>query len=112
MLRLIRFKGVFDVKNKKSYFVYILSSHSGTLYTGVTNDLIRRIDEHKRRKVQGFTKKYKVNRLIYFEESSDINVIIEREKQIKGWTRKKKLNLVRTLNPTFEDLAKDWYEDY
>jgi len=102
-----------QVKNKsnKSYYVYILSSNTGTLYTGVTNNLLRRMDEHKRGNLEGFTKKYKVNRLIYFEETGNIYEALEREKQIKGWTRKKKLDLVRTLNPKFEDLAKDWFEE-
>ena len=98
-------------KIRKSYYVYILSSNTGTLYTGVTNNLLRRMDEHKRGKLEGFTKKYKVNRLIYFEETTDNYAALEREKQIKGWTRKKKLDLVRTLNPKFEDLSEDWFED-
>ncbi|MEJ2487160.1 MAG: GIY-YIG nuclease family protein [Anaerolineales bacterium] len=98
-------------KIRKSYYVYILSSNTGTLYTGVTNHLLRRMDEHKGGKLEGFTKRYKVNRLIYFEETTDIYAALEREKQIKGWTRKKKLDLVRTLNPKFEDLSEDWFED-
>ena len=92
-------------------FVYILSNASGTLYTGVTNDLMRRVYEHKKGEGSSFTKKYKINRLIYFEEGQDITDAIAREKEIKGWRREKKLALVRELNPRFEDLAADWFDD-
>ena len=92
-------------------YVYILSSATGTLYTGVTNDLMRRVYEHKNGEGSSFTKKYKVDRLIYFEEGSSITDAIVREKEIKGWRRERKLALVRTLNPRFEDLAADWFED-
>jgi putative endonuclease len=73
---------------KKSYYVYIIcNKRNGTLYIGVTNDLMRRITEHKNGEVAGFSKKYKVHRLVYFEETSDINVAIMREKQLKKWKR-------------------------
>ena len=91
-----------------TYFVYILSSSRGTLYTGVTNDLYSRILTHKNKGLPGFTSKYDVKRLIYFEIFRDIDRAILREKEIKGWRRKKKLALIRTLNPKFEDLARDW----
>ncbi len=93
----------------KEYFVYIMTNRSGTLYIGVTNNLQRRIYEHKRKLVLGFTSKYNINRLIYFEATSDILEAISREKQLKGWARKKKLDLIRTTNPTFADLSEDWY---
>ena len=93
----------------KEYFVYIMTNRSGTLYIGVTNNLQRRIYEHKRKLVLDFTSKYNINRLIYFESTSDILEAISREKQLKGWTRKKKLDLIRITNPTFAELSEDWY---
>jgi putative endonuclease len=92
-----------------SYFVYIMSSTSGTLYTGITKDVKRRVYEHKHKHIDGFTKKYDVTRLVYFEETPDVKSAIAREKQIKGWVRSKKIALIETLNPKWEDLAKDWY---
>jgi putative endonuclease len=74
------------------------------LYAGVTNDLIRRIYEHKSKLVKGFTQKYNVDRLVYYEACPDIIVAITREKQIKGWSRKKKNDLINTMNPNWEDL--------
>ena len=90
------------------YFIYIMTNRSGTLYIGVTNNLTRRVYEHKYKLIPGFTSKYNINRLIYFETTSDIHEAISREKQLKGWTRKKKLDLVRTTNPVFADLSEDW----
>ena len=90
------------------YFVYIITNRSGTLYIGVTNNLQRRIYEHKRKLVPGFTSRYNINRLIYFETTSDILGAISREKELKGWTRKKKLDLIKTTNPTLADLSEDW----
>jgi putative endonuclease len=87
------------------YFVYIMTNKSGTLYTGVTNNLERRIFEHKRHLVQGFTKKYKIGKLVYFEETNDIHAAISREKQIKGWLRKKKIALIESMNPGWKDLS-------
>ena len=89
----------------KSYYVYILASESGTLYIGVTNNLIRRIWEHKNDSVEGFTKKYGCHKLIYFEEYYDPKTAILREKQLKNWNRQKKQNLIKTLNPSWKDLA-------
>ena len=88
-----------------------MTNHSGTLYTGVTNDLLRRIFEHKKGLVPGFTKKYKIKQLLYFEETNDVAIAIEREKQIKGWLRQKKIDLIESINPEWEDLAEDWYDD-
>ena len=92
----------------KVYFVYILSSSRGTLYTGVTNDLYSRVLTHKNKGLPGFTSKYDVDRLIYYEIFGDIDQAIMREKEIKGWRRNKKLALIRTINPEFSDLASDW----
>ena len=80
---------------ERQYYVYILSSDTGTLYTGFTNDLHRRVWEHKQGEVEGFSKRYGVHRLVYFEETKNSEAAIEREKQIKGWRRTKKLALVR-----------------
>jgi putative endonuclease len=82
----------------------------GTLYTGVTNDLERRIYEHKNKLMDGFTKRYNVTRLVYFETTDDITAAIVREKQIKGLLRSKKIELIKTMNPTLEDLSEDWFE--
>jgi|WetSurMetagenome_2_1015567.scaffolds.fasta_scaffold56186_4 putative endonuclease len=81
----------------------------GTLYTGFTNDLLKRVYEHKNKLVKGFTSKYNLDKLIYFESTDDVTVAIAREKQIKGWLRKKKVALIETMNPKWDDLAKDWY---
>jgi putative endonuclease len=87
------------------YFVYLMTNKSGTLYTGVTNNLERRIYEHKHHLVKGFTNKYNINKLVYFEETNDINAAISREKQIKGWLRKKKIALIESINPGWKDLS-------
>ena len=94
----------------KTYYVYILSNLNSKLYVGMTNDLERRVYEHKTKLVDGHTKKYDLTRLVYFEETNDVDVAIAREKQIKGWLRKKKLDLIREQNPTFEDLSVDWFD--
>ncbi|MBI2338724.1 GIY-YIG nuclease family protein [Candidatus Daviesbacteria bacterium] len=89
-----------------SYFVYILTNKSNTLYTGVTNNLERRMWEHKNKLIPGFTSLYNLNKLIYFEEFGRIEDAISAEKKIKGWTRKKKIALIKTINPKFKDLSK------
>ena len=90
------------------YFVYIMTNRSKTLYTGVTNSLMRRVREHKLRTEWGFTAKYRLDRLVYFERFDDVRNAIEREKQIKAWTRAKRLALVETTNPKWEDLSREW----
>ena len=97
------------MKSEKSYYVYIMTNRSKTLYTGVTNDLERRVFEHKHKLIPGFTKKYNITRLVYFEEGTDIDSAIMREKQIKGWLRKKKIDLIEKENPEWKDLAEDWF---
>ena len=94
----------------KQYYVYIMTNHSGTLYTGMTNDLRRRVWQHKQKLVAGFTKRYNITRLVYYEESADVKAAIAREKQIKGWLRKKKIALIESANPGWKDLSADWYE--
>jgi putative endonuclease len=93
-----------------SYHIYILTNKSRTLYTGITNDLIRRVYEHKQKLVPGFTNKYNINQLVFHEETSDVNAAIAREKQIKGWTRAKKIALIESVNPEWRDLSDGWYE--
>lgn len=92
----------------KTYYVYIMASHrNGTLYLGVTNDLIRRVYEHKYNLADGFTKKYNVHQLVYYEETPDVVNAIQREKQLKKWNRKWKLALIEKNNPNWEDLYKE-----
>jgi putative endonuclease len=89
----------------KTYFVYILTNKSRTLYIGVTNNLCTRVAQHQEKLVPGFTKKYQLNRLVYFEQFNDIVVAIEREKQLKRWSRPKKISLVESVNPGWKDLG-------
>src|SRR5881296_2970488 len=93
----------------RTYCVYIMASRSRVLYTGVTNDLARRVDEHKRRLTPGFTSRYHITRLVYFEEFGDVRDAIAREKQVKGWIRARKVRLIQRKNPTWEDLADTWF---
>jgi putative endonuclease len=90
------------------FAVYVLSNAKGTLYVGVTNDLRRRVFEHKHRLVPGFTRRYHVDRLVYFEMTPNVRAAIEREKQIKGWRRSKKITLIEARNPDWRDLSNDW----
>ena len=87
------------------YFVYIMTNNSGTLYVGVTNNLERRVHEHKRGEVPGFTQRYKATRLVYYEATPDIRSAIEREKQLKGFLRHKKIALIASMNPHWKDLG-------
>lgn len=92
----------------KQYYVYIMTSRTGTLYTGMTNDLKRRVYQHKEKLIEGFTKRYNVTRLVYFEEFGNVHDAIAREKQIKGWLRRKKIDLIESLNPKWRDLSEEW----
>jgi putative endonuclease len=89
----------------KTYHVYIMASASRVFYIGVTNDLLRRVREHKERKVPGFTARYGVTELVYFEAFGDIRVAIAREKQLKGWLRFSKIALIESFNPHWKDLT-------
>ncbi len=94
------------------YFVYCLTNkYSNVMYIGMTNNLVRRVYEHKTKQVSGFTEKYNVNRLVYFEETPDVEVAIAREKEIKKWRRAKKNVLVTAMNPEWKDLSEGWYGD-
>ena len=94
----------------KQYYVYIMSSKSRALYIGITDDLIRRVYEHKNKLIGGFTKKYNITRLVYYEMTSDIQTAIQREKQIKGWVRSRKITLIQTANEEWKDVSNGWYE--
>ena len=95
----------------KNYYVYLLTNwNNKVIYVGVTNDLNRRVYEHKNKLISGFTKKYNLNKLVYFEETCDINAAINREKEIKKWRREKKDILVNQINPNWQDLS-DRFKD-
>jgi putative endonuclease len=91
-----------------AFFVYIMTNRSGTLYVGVTNDLERRVYEHKNKLLPGFTARYRIDRLVFFETTDDIRVAIDREKEIKGWRRRKKILLISGTNPSWRDLSGNW----
>ncbi len=90
------------------FWVYIVASKSGTLYIGITNDIDRRMAEHKSGEFEGFASKYGCNRLVYYEKYQDAHRAIGREKQLKGWRREKKINLIESQNPRWADLAEHW----
>ena len=92
----------------KRCWVYIVTNRAGTLYVGVTNNLQRRLWEHKNRLFAGFTSRYVIDRLVYVEETNDVAAAIEREKEIKGWRRSKKEALIESANPKWRDLGLDW----
>ena len=92
----------------RQYYVYIMASISRVLYIGVTNNLRRRVKEHKAGEVDGFTKRYNVNRLVHFEMTSDIRSAIAREKELKRWRRSKKIALIEANNPGWKDLSLEW----
>lgn len=89
----------------KQYYVYILTNHSKTLYIGVTSNLQKRMWEHKNKSLEGFTKKYNINQLIYYEQTDSAYSAIAREKQLKKWRREKKINLIEKINPLWIDLS-------
>src|SRR5436309_16030823 len=93
----------------RTYHVYIIASRSRVLYTGVTNDLARRVYEHNRGLTPGFTSRYHITRLVYFEEYGDIRDAIARRTQLKGWVRARKMRLIEQQNPRWRDLAEAWF---
>lgn len=93
----------------RRYYVYVMANLSRTLYVGVTGDLERRVWQHKTHRGGTFTAKYGLNRLVYLEEAEQVLDAISREKQIKGWLRAKKLALIETLNPDWQDLSAEWF---
>ena len=94
----------------RQYYVYIMTNATRTLYVGVTNDLERRVYQHKQKLIDGFTKKYNLTWLAYYEQTSDVRSAIAREKEIKGWRRSKKVELIESFNPRWRDLSQDWEE--
>jgi putative endonuclease len=93
----------------KHFYVYILANHSRTLYVGVTSNLERRMYEHKNKTIEGFTSRYNIDRLMHLEATTDANAALTREKQIKGWSRGKKIALIESQNPEWEDLSETWF---
>jgi putative endonuclease len=92
----------------KQYYVYIMANATNTVtYTGMTNDLLTRVDQHKNKLVKSFTSRYNINKLVYFETCEEVESVILREKQIKSWPRKDKVALVSTMNPEWHDLCQD-----
>ena len=92
-----------------TYYVYILSSESKVIYTGMTNNLERRIYEHKNKLIEGFSKRYNTYKLVWYEETDDVGAAIAFEKKIKGWKRFKKVTMIEEENPGWDDLAIDWF---
>lgn len=88
-----------------------MSNHSRTLYIGVTNDLQRRVLEHKQKLLKGFTEKYNITKLVYYEETTDITIALRREKQLKNWHRDWKINLIEEMNKEWADLSDGWFDD-
>ena len=106
-LSFYKFAFIFNYMQK--YYVYILSNQTNsTLYIGVTNDLKRRLYEHKNKLIDGFSSKYNTNKLVYFEETSDVKTAIQREKNLKKWNRQWKNELIEKTNPDYKDLSDDW----
>jgi putative endonuclease len=92
-----------------TFHVYILASRSRTLYVGVTRDLIRRLYQHRTGEIPGFSCRYRTHKLVYFETTTEARAAFAREKQIKGWTRARKIDLIESVNAGWEDLARDWF---
>jgi putative endonuclease len=91
----------------KHYYVYIMASRSRVIYVGMTNDLRRRVEEHQQKLVKGFTQKYNVTQLMYYEVTNDVHAALAREKEIKGWRRSKKVALIESVNPAWRDLSSE-----
>lgn len=91
----------------KSYYVYIMTSPGRVLYIGMTDNLERRVSEHKQGLLKGFTSKYKCKILVYFESSNDVKMVLEREKQLKRWNRQKKIDLIEKMNPRWKDIGEE-----
>jgi putative endonuclease len=98
------------MQGQNQYHVYLMTSKSGTLYVGMTNNTEKMIYEHKNKLISGFAKKYNITRLVHFETFGDVRSAIGREKAIKGWLRKKKIQLVSENNPEWKDLSQNWYD--
>ena len=95
----------------KQFAVYILASKSRRLYVGMTSNLLGRVQQHRKKEVEGFTKRYNIDRLVYFEFHDDAWSAINREKEIKGWRREKKIDLIESANPVWHDMWDDFFEE-
>ena len=95
----------------REYYVYILTNASRTLYIGVTNDLVRRLEEHRRGLGSEFTRRYHIHQLVYYESTNSVMAAIEWEKELKSWRRSRKVELINKINPEWRDLAADWQND-
>lgn len=101
----------YNISMQKQYFTYIMTNqHNTVLYTGITHDLVGRVWQHKEGRIEGFTKRYNINKLVYFESFTYVNEATLREKQIKGWLRLKKISLIEEDNKFWDDLSEGWYE--
>ena len=94
----------------RQYYVYILANMSRRLYVGMTNNLERRLYQHKHKLLPGFTSEYNITRLVYVETTVNVSAAIAREKQIKGWLRRKKVALIESQNPSWEDISVEWFQ--
>src|SRR4030042_972505 len=95
----------------RNYFVYMMSNMHHTLYVGVTNDLYRRMYQHRNGVISGFTKRYGLRMLVWYEQTGDIREALAREKEIKAWRREKKIGLIESMNPEWKDLSREWLEE-
>ena len=95
-------------RREHRYFVYIMSSQTRVLYIGVTNHLERRVQQHRDGTGSAFTARYRVSRLVHYEETSDVRAALERERHLKGWTRARKVALIESMNPDWQDLSEAW----
>jgi putative endonuclease len=94
----------------RQFAVYILTCASRVLYVGITNDLVRRVAQHRAKAIPGFTARYGIDRLVHYELTTNVRAAIAREKELKGWRREKKLRLIESMNPGWRDLGQDWFE--
>ena len=108
MTEACRHGSVPNARRMRAYYAYILASRSRRLYVGVTRDLVRRLAEHRAGTRPGFCRRYRIERLVYFEDTPDVRVAIAREKQLKGWGRRKKIELIESVNAGWLDLAAEW----
>ena len=95
---------------ERTYYTYIMASRSHTLYIGMTSDLRRRVFQHKWREKDGFTARYNCDRLVWFQSFGEVSYAIQREKELKGWRRDRKIALIEQTNPTWQDLSRNWYD--
>ncbi len=95
---------------ERQYYVYIMTNRKHNVYIGMTNDLVRRVYEHRNKLTRGHTEKYNLTMLVYYESTSDVHAAIAREKQLKGWRRSKKDALIATMNPQWADLSQEWFD--